>query len=342
MVFPLIVAGLAATGLTGLFKGGLAASKFARANEIRETAKESFDGATLILRRQLEAANAELEGLDRVRVETSAQSLEQALRVIEIVHSVKRSTGYTDGSRLSSLPNPNLMEMKSTAFGALEVLKGSATALSAGAAGVAGTVGLVGMLGTASTGTAIGSLTGAAATNATMAWLGGGALSAGGYGMVGGAAVLGGVFAAPVILVAGFAAGAAATKSVTAAEAVAAEAAVAVGKMRVAGEYFQAVTSRAREMINSLTLTRVRVHRLCAKVSIAINQVPAAERSPDGTISFMSLTSKVQADYEMLTLATRALHSLIRVNIVDEAGVPSQAGENAISLAKSIQERQAI
>jgi hypothetical protein len=45
--------------------------------------------------------------------------------------------------------------------------------------------GSVGMLATASTGTAIGTLSGAAATNATLAWLGGGALSAGGFGMAG-------------------------------------------------------------------------------------------------------------------------------------------------------------
>ena len=44
--------------------------------------------------------------------------------------------------------------------------------------------------GTASTGTAISALSGAAAQNAALAWLGGGALTAGGSGMAGGSAVL--------------------------------------------------------------------------------------------------------------------------------------------------------
>jgi len=44
--------------------------------------------------------------------------------------------------------------------------------------------------GTASTGTAIGALSGAAATNAALAWLGGGAIAAGGGGMVAGQALL--------------------------------------------------------------------------------------------------------------------------------------------------------
>jgi len=45
--------------------------------------------------------------------------------------------------------------------------------------------------GTASTGTAISALSGAAASKAALAWLGGGALAAGGKGMAGGAAILG-------------------------------------------------------------------------------------------------------------------------------------------------------
>ena len=43
---------------------------------------------------------------------------------------------------------------------------------------------------TASTGSAIAGLSGAAATNATLAWLGGGAIAAGGGGMAAGAVVL--------------------------------------------------------------------------------------------------------------------------------------------------------
>src|SRR5699024_12634359 len=46
-------------------------------------------------------------------------------------------------------------------------------------------------------------LSGAAASNATLAWLGGGALSAGGYGVAGGTLVLGGVVAGPALAVGG-------------------------------------------------------------------------------------------------------------------------------------------
>ncbi|CAH7309848.1 conserved membrane hypothetical protein [Vibrio chagasii] len=81
----------------------------------------------------------------------------------------------------------------------------SGSALGAGFGGVVGGTtalgawAVVSVIGSASTGTAIASLSGVAATNATLAWFGGGALAAGGAGMSGGMMVLGGIVAAPVI-----------------------------------------------------------------------------------------------------------------------------------------------
>lgn len=69
----------------------------------------------------------------------------------------------------------------------------------AGSAALAGSWSVVSLVGAASTGTAISTLSGVAATNATLAWFGGGALAAGGAGMAGGTAVLGGIALFPVI-----------------------------------------------------------------------------------------------------------------------------------------------
>lgn len=61
---------------------------------------------------------------------------------------------------------------------------------------------LVSTFGAASTGTAIAQLSGVAASNATLAWFGGGSLAAGGAGMSGGAFVLGGLVAIPLVIIA--------------------------------------------------------------------------------------------------------------------------------------------
>jgi hypothetical protein len=79
---------------------------------------------------------------------------------------------------------------------------GSVTGVSAiaGLGASAAITAAVATYGTASTGVAIAGLTGIAAEGATLATIGGGALSAGGLGIAGGTAVLGGVVAAPVFI----------------------------------------------------------------------------------------------------------------------------------------------
>lgn len=85
---------------------------------------------------------------------------------------------------------------------------GMNSAMSVGVGSIAGgtmAVGawsLVTLFGSASTGTALAGLSGAAATNATLAWFGGGALAAGGTGIAGGMTVLGGIVAIPLVYVA--------------------------------------------------------------------------------------------------------------------------------------------
>ena len=74
----------------------------------------------------------------------------------------------------------------------------------AGGSLAVGSWALVGALGSASTGAAISGLSGVAATNATLAWFGGGALAAGGAGVSGGMAVLGGIVAVPLVAIASY------------------------------------------------------------------------------------------------------------------------------------------
>jgi hypothetical protein len=73
----------------------------------------------------------------------------------------------------------------------------------AGVSTALGTWALVGTFGVASTGTAISTLSGVAASNAILAWLGGGSLAVGGGGMAVGSVVFGGLVAIPVIAVTG-------------------------------------------------------------------------------------------------------------------------------------------
>lgn len=108
---------------------------------------------------------------------------------------------------------PNEQELESTSetpaaihIGAMSVgianairgaAAGGAVGAAAGGAAAYGAFAAVAMFGSASTGAAISTLSGVAATNATLAVLGGGTLAAGGAGMAGGALLLTGMVAAP-------------------------------------------------------------------------------------------------------------------------------------------------
>ena len=105
-----------------------------------------------------------------------------------------------------NLPEYKSEELKKVSLGAgvlLGSIGGAAVGTAGGFAAAGATTSAVMALGAASTGTAISSLTGIAATNATLAAIGGGALSVGGGGMALGSAILGGATLGVGLLVGG-------------------------------------------------------------------------------------------------------------------------------------------
>ena len=108
---------------------------------------------------------------------------------------------------------------------------------------------------TASTGTAIGTLSGAAATNATLAFFGGGSIASGGLGIAGGTMVLGGLVAGPALLVMGIISGAKAGKSLENALANSAEVDVTCEQLEIAN--YQCIAIRRRTYMFYSLLARL-------------------------------------------------------------------------------------
>lgn len=104
----------------------------------------------------------------------------------------------------------------------------------------------------ASTGTAISTLSGVAATNATLAWFGGGSIAAGGGGMALGATVLNITVAGPTLLVAGFTVKNRGTKARTEAESHRAEVEVLIAKLDVRDEQLRGIRDRTSEVDETL------------------------------------------------------------------------------------------
>ncbi len=132
----------------------------------------------------------------RVRTEALHAIVGRFLRILDEMGKRNKSKEY-EMMGVADISMDNVAQMQQLDMGASEALKTLGVAGGFAGIALAGTpalvTGAVTALATASTGTAISTLSGAAATNAVLAWLGGGSIAAGGGGMAAGATVLAGI-----------------------------------------------------------------------------------------------------------------------------------------------------
>ena len=198
----LIGAGALLVGGLGV-AGGLAAKEtMDEAKKLGEKGDRLIASAKSRCEREQQATSAAIDKLGSTKVHILSNNMSVFLDSFRKLKNVefKNSVGL-DELRDFTPQSDQLRKLEQASITALDLSKGYGGGLAGGGITALGAYGAVGMLGTASTGTAIGTLGGAAATNATLAWLGGGSLATGGLGIAGGTAVLGGIVAAPALLV---------------------------------------------------------------------------------------------------------------------------------------------
>lgn len=137
--------------------------------------------------------NETLEDFGKVRLEALHNTVGKFLSYLDKLNQKAKSKEY-DFLKEIDISYDEIQEMKKVDMKASDALKVAAVGGGFAAIALAGTGPLVTSavtaFATASTGTAISSLSGAAATNAVLAWLGGGSIAAGGGGMAAGLATL--------------------------------------------------------------------------------------------------------------------------------------------------------
>lgn len=121
---------------------------------------------------------------------------EEEVEILKKLHLIDQNMNIKDAERKIKAERVDMDTMTNALTSAVT---GSLAGLAASGGAYLG----VGSLAAASTGSAISGLSGAAATNATLAWLGGGSLASGGLGMAGGMAVMGGLVAGPLLAIGG-------------------------------------------------------------------------------------------------------------------------------------------
>ena len=176
-----------------------------KAKEISSLAEKTIQESRELLEKQRQETQRALEELGELKLRVYTETLEHFVEVYQKIGKIDNRplTNFTALPQLAELgTEPTKVAKVSLKPKEIGVAFSGASILSSMA--VSGALSLATWVGTASTGTPIATLTGIAAQNATLAWLGGGALSAGGAGIAGGMVVLTGIALTPFTFMAMF------------------------------------------------------------------------------------------------------------------------------------------
>jgi hypothetical protein len=305
MPLPFILWGAAALlAGTGVVKGVGAINDFDDAKNIGESAERRQKKAETEIEEQRKKTNADFEKLGQIKLSVFT------VQIRHLVQAIKNS-GKGAQSKLrqfdQSFSIENLNEMEAMVLNSLRIENGIASGTVTGVLAGLGAYSGVGALAAASTGTAISGLSGVAATNATLAWLGGGSLATGGFGMAGGALALGGIVLGPALAIGGFMLASKAEEALTQARKYEADVDIAIEKIKTSKIILEALSANAKEMATALIETARRFD------AIKVND------------------NNNQAAFEQMCMLGKGLKAIADTPIMEQDGTASKHIKSKIS-----------
>ncbi|MBR8832507.1 MAG: hypothetical protein DSM106950_00290 [Stigonema ocellatum SAG 48.90 = DSM 106950] len=305
MPIPFILGAIAiGSAVFGGVKATEGISNMNQAKEIGEHAQKLHEAAVDQLNTDWEATNEFAAEYGQFQIYVIKNTIGQFINFIERIgqHNKQTEREFLEG--LDGVTPEQIREYKTAAVEAEQFFTGGVKATEAALAGYGGAMGLATSVGVASTGTLIGSLSGAAAWNATLAWLGGGSLAAGGGGMALGSVVLGGITVGPAVLIGGFVLAGEGEKALTKAREYEAQVNVAIAKIEAASNFMEKVQRRIDELWGLLE---------------SLNDLAIA--SFDELESLPSFDKKRDASkFQQVALLMKALAEIMKTPVLDSKG----------------------
>lgn len=327
MAVPLII-GLG-LGAVGLYKSGKAIKDNMDANDLNSSAQSIVRYAESELEVSRDDCQKTLTDLGQLKVEAVQVNIHNFL---EEFKKIKNKDDIGDAEignlQLSEFSEQALQEMdEKVSFLVSSGLGAGGGALS-GALAAFGAYNGTMAFAAASTGTAISSLSGVAATNATLAWLGGGTLASGGMGVAGGTLALGALAAGPALLIAGWYMGAKAESKVNDALSNLAEAErfkVDIDSAILLTDGIRDVAKKASEVISTL--------RMHARRNLKLLKNVIDSQGVDYSIYTLENKHIVMKNYKI----AQVLKALIDTAILDQEGnLLGDASSNIIKMQNYI------
>ncbi len=300
-----------------------------------DDAQKIYDNAKNQFESQKAKTTKSLEDLGKVKVNAWSEGMDSfvttfgAFKNVEIKRVIESTCGF-NGS--DEEPKQMLMNSEKASMNANEVARAGFAAVGTGAlVGVAAYGGAM-MFGTASTGTAIAALSGAAKTNATLAWFGGGSKAAGGLGMAAGKLVLAGVVVAPIVAVAAIIAGAKGKERLAEAKNIHAEAENAVAQMNTITTGMQGIA----KMSDNYSGFIKKLNKKFAPFIKELERIKNAHVSDaDGYIDFDSLSPVEQKTLHLSWLMAQIYYHVLATPILNSQGEVSNEAASALSASVS-------
>ena len=336
MPLPFILGAAAAVAAIGGVGSGIhGAAKMKEANDTMKSADsrhrkniKRFDDTSA-------ATNKAMDELGALELEI-LHSFDEFSNTIEKIQNRPQFKEYKkDGV---TLPKYDKEALKSVSVGAgvlLGGLGGAAVGTAGGFAAAGATTSAVMALGTASTGTAIASLSGAAATNATLDALGGGAIAAGGGGIALGTSILGATTLGVGLLVGGVIFNVTGSKLSDKADEAWAQMKKAEKTIDAACTYLNDLKSAATKYTASVTKARDKYKEIFGYVSYAVNNLKKTD--------WNDFSEEERIATQNAVLLVGLLYKMCQVSLVNKASNENDMNTvNRYEIDESIKNAEAV
>ncbi len=324
MPLPLIpIAIIGVSTLIGGKKGYDTISNNSKANYVKDEANSIILNARVSVRHAQDISSTSLQNLGSKKIFLLENSIDNFIKSYQKIKNInKKDSQELDELNKFSIDEKSFDELKNYSILASGLLKGIATGGVTGVLTAFGAYNATMALATTAGGTAISTLSGVATTNATLAWLGGGALSTGGLGMAGGTMILGGIIAAPALAVMGLVMNAKAQKKLEEAKSNLAQAKQAQEELKNVETMALAIARKADMFYRLLVKNEAIFTPLVAKMDTIL-----AKKDYD----FSLLNEEEQKVVAQTVASAKTLKTILDTPILDKDGNPSKEAEEFIS-----------
>ena len=282
------------------------AGKMIEASDIKDQADQKLNQSETALEKAEESMNKALVKLGEVKRNIWGE-LDNYIEIVSKVKNVPRHGALSiDGSVV--FDKMDMASMKNVSSALNSAITGGIASLAGGSLiGFATGSGLT-SIATASTGTAIAGLNGAAATNASLAALGGGSLEVGGLGMAGGTIVANALAFAPAIAISGMMISKKGTKKLDSAKEYAAEVDKYEEEVKATSAVMKKLKKLSERMNSALTNVDAIFQGYFSRVVCMTNK----------TNDFREFTREEQQDFFVSVKLAKILTDLICTELMEE------------------------